>query len=212
LGLSPDPLAEPTGGNIMRSLSNFYRRTCHQTLALTGAVLLAFSIYAPKAHAAETFSQNEILAAAENLFGATTKGLASVVQKVFEDLGEPNAYIAGEEISGAFIFGVRYGQGDLSQKGQSPRKIYWQGPSVGFDVGGNASKTFVLVYKLPSQEAIFNRYPGVDGSFYFVAGVSVNYQSDGAMTLAPIRTGVGFRAGANLGYLHYTREASWFPF
>jgi len=191
----------------MRIFSNLRRRG----LVLTGAALLFFSVYAPAAKAAETFSQNEILAAAENLFGATTKGLASVIQKVFEDLGEPNAFIAGEEISGAFIVGVRYGQGNLNQKGQSPRKVFWQGPSVGFDVGGNASKTFVLVYGLPTAEALFQRYPGVDGSFYFVAGVGVNYQTNGAMTLAPIRTGVGLRAGASLGYLHYTREASWFP-
>ncbi len=191
----------------MHRFSHIVRRA----LALTGAVLLVFSLYAPNAQAAETFSQNEIMAAAENLFGATTKGLASVIQKVFEDLGEPNAYISGDEISGAFIFGVRYGQGKLNQKGQSSQQVYWQGPSIGFDVGGNASKAFVLVYNLPSQEALFRRYPGVDGSFYFVAGVGVNYQSDGAMTLAPIRTGVGLRAGASLGYLHYTREASWFP-
>ena len=195
----------------MHGFSHLVRRARHQALALTGAVLLVFSLYAANARAAETFSQNEILAAAENLFGATTKGLASIVQKVFEDLGEPNAYIAGEEISGAFIIGLRYGKGDLNQKGNAARKVYWQGPSIGFDFGGNASKAFVLIYNMPSQDALFRRYPGIDGSFYFVAGVGVNYQSDGAMTLAPIRTGVGLRAGASLGSLHYTRDASWFP-
>ncbi len=195
----------------MHCFLNIIRRARRQTLALAGAVLLTFSLWAANAQAAETFSQNEILAAAENLFGATTKGLASVVQKVFEDLGEPNAYIAGEEISGAFIIGLRYGQGDLNQKGSAVRKVYWQGPSIGFDFGGNASKAFVLVYNLTSQEALFQRYAGVDGSFYLVAGVGVNYQSDGATTLAPIRTGVGLRVGASVGYLHYTQEASWFP-
>ena len=191
----------------MHGFSHIVRRVT----ALTGAVLLVFSLNTANAQAAETFSQNEIMAAAENLFGATTKGLASVVQKVFEDLGEPNAYIAGEEISGAFIVGLRYGKGDLNQKGNAVRKVYWQGPSIGFDFGGNASKAFVLIYNLPMAEDIFRRFPGVDGSFYLVAGVGVNYQTDGGTTLAPIRTGVGLRAGANLGYLHYTSEASWIP-
>lgn len=177
------------------------------------AALVAITLLAPGARAAEqTFTENEILAAAENFFGVATKGLADVVQKVFEDLGEPNGFIAGEEVAGAFVFGLRYGKGELNRKGRIGQAVYWQGPSVGFDFGGNASKTFVLVYNLEGLDDLYRRYPGVDGSFYLVAGVGVNYQRAGATTLAPIRTGVGLRAGASLGYLHYTQDASWIPF
>lgn len=158
-----------------------------------------------------TFSENEILDKARGFFGETTKGLAKAIQKVFEDQGRPNAYIAGEEVSGAIGVGVRYGNGTLARKTGVGRKVYWQGPSVGFDLGGNASKVFVLIYRLGDTEQLFQRYPGVDGSFYFVAGVGVNYQQSGDVILAPIRSGVGLRAGANIGYLHYTREHSWIP-
>ncbi len=180
--------------------------------SVAAAFLLIFSLHISGARAAQaTYSENEILDAAENLFGATTKGLASIVEKVFQELGEPNGYIAGDEISGAFIVGLRYGRGELNQKGKGKQSIFWQGPSIGFDFGGNASKTFVLIYNMSSPDDLYRRFPGLDGSFYFVAGVGVNYQTDGVLTVAPIRTGVGLRAGANLGYLHYTREPTWFP-
>jgi len=195
----------------MRILCSISRRI----FKLAGTALLIFSLHASltvsNANAAETYSQNEILVAAEKLFGATTKGLASVVEKVFQDLGEPSGYIVGSEISGAFFVGLRYGSGDLTLKGQYKREVYWQGPSVGFDFGGNASKSFVLVYDLKSADDLYGRYPGVDGSFYFVAGVGANYQRGQTSTLVPIRTGVGLRAGANIGYLNYTRDSSWFP-
>ena len=183
-----------------------------RVLAVVALLLLAMA-YAPAVRAAEgTFSQVEVLSAADKFFGGVTKGLAEVIQKVFSDLGEPNAYIAGEEVSGAFVFGLRYGKGDLNRKGQASQTIYWQGPSVGFDFGGNASKSFTLVYNLKDPETLYQRYPGVDGSIYVVAGVGVNYQRAGDTTLAPIRTGVGLRFGGNLGYLHYTKSASWIPF
>lgn len=195
----------------MRNISGLIRRI----LGITAAGLLVFSLYAPfsapGAQAADTFSQNEILGAAENLFGATTKGLAQVIEKVFQDLGEPNGYIAGDEISGAFFVGLRYGRGELVLKSKGKREIFWQGPSIGFDFGGNASKSFVLIYNLDSVDDIYGRFPGVEGSFYFVAGVGVNYQRGEKTTLAPIRTGVGLRAGGNVGYLNYTRDSSWFP-
>jgi len=174
--------------------------------------LLVFSLQITNARAQQaTYSENEIIAAAENLFGATTKGLASVIEKIFQDLGQPNGFISGDEISGAFIIGLRYGRGELNQKGKTKQPIFWQGPSIGFDFGGNASKTFVLIYNMSSPDDLYRRFPGLDGSFYFVAGIGVNYQTDGVLTVAPIRTGVGLRAGASLGYLHYTRESSWFP-
>ena len=186
---------------------------CRRPWVTSAALFLVMSLHSPAVRAAEdTFSQNEVLQAAENFFGVATKGLAQVVQKVFDDLGEPNAVIAGEEASGAIGIGFRYGRGHLNMKGRRKLPVFWQGPSIGFDFGGNVSKAFVLVYHLPSQDALFQRFPGVEGTLYVVAGVGVNYQKSGGTTLAPIRTGVGLRAGANVGYLHYTRKKSWIPF
>ncbi len=178
------------------------------------AIALGAAALAGPAHAAKddfTYSKNEILDKAIGFFGATTKGLAGAIQKVFEDQGRPNGLIFGEEASAAFGIGVRYGKGKLNRKKHKLLQVYWQGPSVGFDFGGNASKVMVLVYRLDKTEDLFRRFPGVEGSFYFVAGVGVNYQQSGNIVLAPIRTGVGLRSGINIGYLHYTREHSWIP-
>ncbi|AKH70096.1 hypothetical protein IMCC21906_02441 [Spongiibacter sp. IMCC21906] len=158
------------------------------------------------------FSQEEVLEKANAFFGETTEGLAKAVEKVFEDQGSPNAIIAGEEISAAISVGVRYGKGELQTVAGETQKVFWQGPSVGFDLGANASKVFTLVYKLDDAEQLFQRFPGVEGSVYVVAGVGVNYQRSGEVTLAPIRTGVGLRGGANVGYTHYTKKKSWIPF
>ncbi len=181
-------------------------------------VAIAFAIIvglAPStANAAENdgYTQEEIFAKATGFFGDTTEGLAKAIEHVFEDQGRPNGFITGEEFSGAIGVGLRFGKGTLNRKGGAPREVHWQGPSVGFDLGGNASKVFVLVYHLGSSEEIYQRFPGVEGTFYFVAGVGVNYQKSGEVVLAPIRTGVGLRAGANVGYLHYTKKRSWNPF
>ncbi len=158
-----------------------------------------------------TYSENEILSKAKGFFGATTEGLAKAIEKVFGDLGQPNAYITGEEVSGAIGIGVRYGEGTLNRKTGAARKVYWQGPTIGFDFGADASKMFILVYRLPDVDSLFQRFPAIDGSFYFIAGVGVNYQRSGDIILAPIRTGVGLRAGVNIGYMHYTRKFSWIP-
>ena len=173
-------------------------------------VSLVFAATVPAAEE-ETYSASEILAETTGFFGETTEGLAKVVEKAFADLGRPNGYIAGEEVSGAIGIGVRYGNGQLALKGGNQRKVYWQGPSIGFDFGGNASKVFVLVYHLPSVDALFVRFPGVEGTLYWVGGVGVNYQQNGNIILAPIRLGAGLRAGVNVGYLHYTKEHSWLP-
>jgi hypothetical protein len=164
--------------------------------------------------AGATYTQNEIVNRAANFFGTTTEGLARAVERVFSEKGSPNAYITGVEGGGAVVVGLRYGDGDLFMKtnGDRPVKVYWQGPSVGFDVGGNASKVFTLIYNLPNAEAIYQRYPGVEGSAYVVAGVGVNYQQNGRIILAPMRTGVGLRVGANVGYLHYSKERNILPF
>ncbi|MBY0565377.1 MAG: DUF1134 domain-containing protein [Hyphomonadaceae bacterium] len=160
-----------------------------------------------------TYSEPEIVDAAERFFGAGAEGVAAIVDHVFSDLGRPNAYIEGEEGSGAIGVGLRYGNGYLRRKGVAgATRVYWQGPSVGFDTGGNASKVFTLVYNLHSVDQIFRRYPGVDGSAYFIGGVGVNYQRRDDITLAPMRAGVGFRLGANVGYLAYSRRRRINPF
>ena len=180
--------------------------------AIVLAVVLMLPAAASYAADDDTFSKNEILEKARGFFGSTTKGLAEGIEKVFADQGRPNGYITGEEFGGAVVVGLRYGRGELNRKVGAPVKVYWQGPSVGFDFGGNASKVFTLVYHLDKPDDIFQRFPGVDGSLYVVAGISLNYQQAGKIILAPIRTGVGLRAGASVGYLHYNREHSWAPF
>lgn len=181
---------------------------------IMGMAMVAFFLSNDPGRAAEgeTYAPEEILAAAGGFFGAVSEGMAEVIQKAFAEQGRPNAFIAGEELSGAFAIGLRYGKGTLNRKSGGARSIYWQGPSVGFDFGGNASKSFVLVYNLRDNEEIFQRFPAGEGSFYFVAGVGLNYQQSGEVIIAPIRTGVGLRAGGNVGYVHYTREHSWLPF
>jgi hypothetical protein len=157
------------------------------------------------------YTANDITKAGADFFGITTEAMAKGVQHVFHDLGQPDAYIKGDEGSAAFIFGVRYGSGWLIRKNRAPVRVYWRGPSVGFDVGGDASKCFTLVYNLRNDDALFQRFPGVEGSFYFVAGLGINYQRGDGVTLAPMRTGVGLRAGVNAHYLIYTRSRDWFP-
>ncbi len=160
----------------------------------------------------DTYDQDSIVRDATAFFGSTTEGLAKLIAKAFREHGRPNGYIKGEEASGAIGVGLRYGDGNLILKSGGGGKVYWTGPSVGFDFGGNASKVFILVYHLPSASKIFQRFPGVDGSLYFVGGAGINYQQRGDIILAPIRLGVGLREGASVGYMHYTRKKTWLPF
>jgi hypothetical protein len=160
----------------------------------------------------DTYSRDEIVEATADFFGVTAEAAASALERVFSDLGRPVGYVAGEEVSAAAGVGLRYGEGYLTLKDGERRKVYWQGPSVGFDAGGNASRVFTLVYDLRDTDRLYQRFPGVEGSAYFVAGLGVNYQRADGITLAPIRSGVGLRAGANVGYLAYSRERNWLPF
>ncbi|MDE2149912.1 MAG: DUF1134 domain-containing protein [Gammaproteobacteria bacterium] len=160
----------------------------------------------------QQYTAKEILIAAGNFFGSTSGGLAKVIEKAFADNGRPNAYITGNEGSGAFIVGLRYGAGWLSYKGGGQTRVYWNGPSAGFDFGGNASKAFILVYNLHWTNDLYQRFPGVDGSLYFVAGLGLNYVRANNITMAPIRTGVGLRYGADVGYLKFTPTRSYIPF
>lgn len=160
----------------------------------------------------QTYSEEEVREAAEAFFDGASEGIGKALERAFSDYGRPSAYILGEEGGGAFVVGLRYGQGTLQYKAGGAMPVWWQGPSIGWDFGGNASKVFTLVYNLRSTDSLFQRFPAVDGSLYVVAGAGLNYQRSGDVVLAPIRTGVGLRAGASLGYVHYTREPSKNPF
>lgn len=180
--------------------------------ALLAAMPAAADQNAPKDPDKNTYDQDSILKDAADFFGESTEGLAKVVEKAFKEHGRPNGYIKGQEASGAITVGLRYGDGMLVMKNGVNRKVFWQGPSIGFDLGGNASKVFVLVYHLPGSASLFQRFPSVDGSFYYVGGVGINYQQRGNIILAPIRLGVGLRAGASIGYMHYSRKKTLNPF
>ena len=157
------------------------------------------------------YTADEITNAGADFFGITSEAMAKGVQRVFGDLGQPDAYIKGDEGGGAVVVGFRYGSGWLIRKGREPRQVYWRGPSVGFDLGANLSKCFTLIYNLQDDRRLFQRFPSVAGSIYFIAGLGINYQRSGGVTLAPMRTGVGLRAGVNAQYQVYTDRRDWFP-
>ena len=159
-----------------------------------------------------TYDQSTILSEAESFFGKGAEGLGEIIEKIFKENGEPNGYIKGQEAGGAIVVGLRYGDGELYLQNGYSQKVHWQGPSVGFDWGANAAKVFTLIYNLPSVESIFQRFPGVDGSIYFVGGVGMNYMEKDHIILAPMRAGVGWRLGANVGYMKITPEKTWNPF
>ena len=164
------------------------------------------------AGAAPGYERDEIVNNVSDFLGVGAESAGGAVERVFAKYGKPTAYIAGEEGSGAFVVGARYGRGLLYMKGREPLQVFWRGPSAGWDFGGNASRVFTLCYNLEDPRDIFQRYPGVEGSAYFIGGVGVNYQKADEVVLAPIRTGVGFRLGANVGYLAYSRKFSALPF
>ncbi|MGD2118007.1 MAG: DUF1134 domain-containing protein [Chromatiales bacterium] len=183
------------------------------SIVITGVLLLfATNLSAESKPEHKTYSKNEILQKAEAFFGEGAEGLAEVIEKAFDDHGEPNAYIVGDEVSAALGIGVRYGKGTLQTSSGFQQELYWQGPSIGFDAGANAAKTFVLIYHLPAAKAIFQRYPGVEGSLFFVGGVGMNYLRVDDTVVAPIRFGAGWRQGVNVGYMDFTREKSINPF
>jgi hypothetical protein len=159
-----------------------------------------------------TFTTEEIVTKGHQFFGKASRGISEAVEYLFQSQGEPTAYIVGEEGSGAVIGGLRFGEGTIYYKDGTTQKIYWQGPSVGFDFGGNGSRTMVLVYNSDSPRELYKRFIGVEGSAYLVGGIGVNLQKYRNITLAPIRTGVGARFGANVGYLKYSRNPTWNPF
>ncbi len=166
----------------------------------------------PYSTPAQTYTDDELVNRVSDFLGVTAESAGAAIERAFKDNGRPTGYIAGEEGSGAFAFGLRYGRGMLYMKDRKAQEIYWQGPSFGFDAGGNASRVFVLCYNLQYPDAIYHRFPGVEGSAYFIGGLGINYQRADDITLAPIRAGLGLRLGANLGYLSYSRKRHWIPF
>ena len=160
----------------------------------------------------DTFTPDEIIRAGHSFFGTVSRGLASVVQEAFSRWGEPNGYILGQEASGAFVVGLRYGDGKLFTRNAGDRRVFWEGPSVGFDTGGEGARTMMLVYNLPATDAIYQRFGGIDGSAYFIGGFGMTALTANNILVVPIRSGIGLRLGANIGYLKFTERATWNPF
>ena len=159
-----------------------------------------------------TYGPDDISRAGHRFFGRITTDLASVIEYAFRSNGRPNGYILGEEGGGAFVAGLRYGEGALYTKNAGKRKVFWQGPSIGYDFGGEGSKTMILIYNLHSPDDVFYDYVGVGGQAYIVGGVGMTYLKSGGVSMAPIRSGLGLRIGANVGYLKFTRAPTWNPF
>jgi hypothetical protein len=179
---------------------------CAEGIAL-GFVGPAFAQQPP-----ERYAPGEIIDNGNRFFGSISRGLASVVEEATRRWGQPNAYILGQEASGAFVGGLRYGEGMMYTRNAGDQRVYWQGPSVGFDAGGDGDRTMMLVYNLPATDAIFARYVGVDGSAYFVGGFGFTALGANGIVLVPIRSGLGWRLGVNLGYLKFTPRSTWNPF
>jgi hypothetical protein len=166
----------------------------------------------PPQNRPNTFSPGELVDEGHRFFGTVSRGLAQVVEKAVSRWGQPNGYILGQEGSGAFVVGLRYGDGKLYTKNAGDRRVFWEGPSIGFDTGGEGARTMMLVYSLPATESIYQRFAGIDGSAYFIGGFGMTALGNGDVIVVPIRSGVGLRLGANIGYLKFTPNATWNPF
>jgi hypothetical protein len=166
----------------------------------------------PRPPSDNEFSPNELIDAGHRFFGGVSRDLAMVVEKAVNQWGQPNGYVLGEEAGGAFVGGLRYGDGTLYTKNAGDLRVFWQGPTVGFDAGADGARTMMLVYNLPRTDAIFERFGGIDGSAYFIGGFGMTALTANDIVVVPIRTGVGLRLGANLGYLKFTSHPTWNPF
>lgn len=183
-------------------------------LSLTFVIPMVSSTLSATAVAQQVqqYSSNELLNAGHGFFGATSSGLASLIERAVGTHGLPNGYILGEEGSGALIAGLRYGEGTLFTKNAGDHKVYWQGPSIGWDWGGDGNRTMMLVYNLTSTQKIYKRFLGVSGSAYLVGGLGMTVMKHGDTVLVPVRTGVGARLGVNVGYLKLRENPTWNPF
>jgi hypothetical protein len=160
----------------------------------------------------QRYSPNELINAGHQFFGTISQGLATVIEKAVSNWGQPNGYVLGQEAGGAIVAGLRYGDGTLYTKNAGDLRVYWQGPSVGFDWGGDGARTMMLVYNLPRTDAVYQRFAGIDGSAYFIGGFGMTALTANSIVVVPIRAGVGLRLGANIGYLKFTPNATWNPF
>ena len=167
---------------------------------------------AQSAPSGRQYSSNEVIDAGHRFFGTVSRGLAQIVEKAGSQWGLPNGYVLGQEAGGAMVAGLRYGEGILYTKNAGDLRVYWQGPSLGFDFGGDGARTMMLVYSLPATDAIYQRFVGIDGSAYFVGGLGMTALTFNNVVVVPIRSGIGFRLGANVGYLKFTPSATWNPF
>lgn len=178
------------------------------------AIVAAFSVMAATPGRADSsqYTMQEIVDAGHGFFGSTTGGLAKVTEQAFKRYGLPNGYILGQEGAGSFVLGATYGEGELYTKNAGQHTLFWQGPSIGLDYGGEGSRVMMLVYDLPKVNSIYNRFGGVSGQAYVVAGFGMTVLKYKNMLIVPIRTGIGARLGVNIGYLKMTRKATWNPF
>jgi hypothetical protein len=166
---------------------------------------------APSGRPAE-FSPSELIDSGHRFFGSISRGLAEVVEAATKRWGKPNGYVLGQEAGGAFIGGLRYGEGTMYTRNAGDFKVFWEGPSLGFDAGADGDRTMMLVYNLPSTDAIFRRYGGVDGSAYLVGGFGMTALVNDGVFVVPIRSGIGARLGFNVSYLKFTPSSTWNPF
>lgn len=160
----------------------------------------------------QRFSSEELVDNGHRFFGSVSRGLAQVVEEAGRRWGQPNGYVLGQEASGAFVGGVRYGEGVMYTRNAGDQRVYWQGPSIGFDVGGDGDRTMILVYNLPAARGIFRRFAGLDGSAYFIGGFGFTALTNNEVVLVPIRSGVGARLGVSISYLKFTTQSTWNPF
>ena len=181
-------------------------------LAFAASLVLAPAAFAQGGSLSDNYTADELVDTGGEFFGSVAQGLASLVERAVSQFGLPNGYILGEEAGGALFAGLRYGEGTMYTRNRGDHAMFWQGPTIGFDVGGDGSKVMMLVYNLNSVEEIYGRYPGVDGSAYVVAGLGMTALKYRDVVIVPIRSGVGLRAGINVGYLKFTQAATWNPF
>ncbi len=168
---------------------------------------------ASAAAGADGYSIDEIRDATRGFFGTISTNLASVIEHAFKTSGRPTAYVLGTEGGGAFLAGLRFGDGTLYMRNlPGTRKVWWHGPSLGTDFGASGTRTMFLIYRLTDQEALFRTYTGVDGSAFLVGGIGMTVLKGGDVIMAPIRSGLGLRLGANIGYVRFTPQPTWNPF
>ncbi len=192
-------------------LKNLLRSTLF-VLSLMGALSVTVVPLHAQGAVSATYSADELISTGTNFFGSVSQGLASVMERAVSQFGQPNAYILGQEGSAALIGGVRYGEGAMYTRNVGQRDIFWQGPTIGFDVGGDGSQVMMLVYNLPDVNQVYGRYPAVQGTAYFIGGIGMTVMKRNNVIIVPIRAGVGARLGINVGYLKFTDQPTWNPF